>query len=380
MGIEEWLRDIYLRANLLTRSNRFYDIDCQRKFIESIDPPKTNIERTYAQYISQKYLAIKGTYFFYNVGSAIAIIMYKHRKQTKPEFVSNCDAVFLDDGIGTSIIPQSLYQEYPNIVSIDAVSSGYIDDDLLCKLKAIEEKYPKEKYLYLKCLVRASTYNKIICQYSPRAIITYSEDSFCSSFLTEYCNSKGVKHINIMHGEKEFLIVDSFFSFDKLYVWEQHYLNLFKELHADVRDVQVEKPPLLLIDIDRSKLVKNMVTVYLQEEDKSSLQKWLEIIKRLRNRYIVEVRPHPRMVRKDLLKDIASEVVFQDPNKVRIEDSLAMTEYVIGRDSTVLYQAYLLGKTVIIDNVTDKDKYNILQRGNYIMLEKEHVLLSEFLT
>ena len=45
--------------------------------------------------------------------------------------------------------------------------------------------------------------------------------------------------------------------------------------------------------------------------------------------------------------------------------------------STVLYQAYSCRKHIVIDDITSEQEYKKLREQKYIMLNKEHLLLSK---
>ena len=76
-------------------------------------------------------------------------------------------------------------------------------------------------------MVKLAMYRYQYEVYHPKAMIVDEEYSYTSSFLTEYCHRLGVEHIDIMHGEKLYFIRDTFFCFDRCYVWDGYYRDLF---------------------------------------------------------------------------------------------------------------------------------------------------------
>ncbi|MDY0388719.1 MAG: hypothetical protein RBT65_16670, partial [Methanolobus sp.] len=60
-----------------------------------------------------------------------------------------------------------------------------------------------------------------------------------------------------------------------------------------------------------------------------------------------------------------------------ISASINRTTCVVSLYSTVLFQSHFINKKVIIDNLSDINKFNKLLDLKYIMLNKEHTLLSD---
>ena len=70
--------------------------------------------------------------------------------------------------------------------------------------------------------------------------------------------------------------------------------------------------------------------------------------------------------------------VIENPSEVSIESSLGRTKYVIGLATTVLSEAYVEGKTIVIDDLSDPDKFNNLSERKFLPLQRPHILFSEF--
>lgn len=69
----------------------------------------------------------------------------------------------------------------------------------------------------------------MITKYQSKAIVVHNEYSFTSSILTAYCETRNVLHINVMHGEKMYYIRDSYFRYDRCYVWDAYYRDLLSQ-------------------------------------------------------------------------------------------------------------------------------------------------------
>lgn len=60
--------------------------------------------------------------------------------------------------------------------------------------------------------------------------------------LTDYFHTRGVKNINVQHGEKLMFIRDSFFHFDECYVWGDYYVKMFVRMKAEPNQFIVSVP------------------------------------------------------------------------------------------------------------------------------------------
>ena len=138
-------------------------------------------------------------------------------------------------------------------------------------------------------------YRYNIEKYSPEIFLVTSEYSWTSSILTEFCEKNKILHINYMHGNKWYVIRDSFFKFHKCYVWDEHYAEIFCELKAFEGQFEVidylDFIPQINIEI---KELYN--TYYLQiDETENELEQIIAILEKLRLKtgYKGKIRCHP---------------------------------------------------------------------------------------
>ena len=349
-----------------------------------IAEPKDNYERSHAQYRCQCFLSKSAKNVIYNFLSfwimPVFFIILRFKPSRK---IQTCDAVYLENGINKSIIPESLKAEFPNIIQVYFADDSCIDRHAAFFLFHVFLKTPSSFFMNLKTLCKIAMYCSAINSYSPKAIITYTEMSFCSSILTEYCHSCGIEHINIMHGEKTSTIRESFFSFDRFYVWHEHYINLFSKQRVKKDQFIVEQPNAVNMDLHNIKVPirdRYDYTFYLDNETKARLIELRKVVLELKKAHLrVILRPHPRGLNNNLIRHYFSEDMIESPANITIEYSIAKTKYVVGRFSTVLYQAYNNNKSVVIDDITDVDFFKTLAESNYIMLNLQHELLSSVL-
>ncbi|WP_332843459.1 hypothetical protein, partial [Paraclostridium bifermentans] len=208
------------------------------------------------------------------------------------------------------------------------------------------------------------------------AILVNSEYTFTSSILTLYCRSNNIEHINIMHGEKLFNIRDSFCEFDRFYIWDEYYKHLLTKLNMPEKQFIVSTPKIKKYGINKKYNHLN-VKYYLQLETDQELEKISSKLKELKVLgYNVFVRPHPRYSDLKKIESIFNGIKIENLD-TSIEESIDSTNYVISKFSTVLYEAYLRNKNIVIDDISNEKLYEDLKNYEYIMISKEHTLLSD---
>lgn len=225
-------------------------------------------------------------------------------------------------------------------------------------------------------------YSFAIKTYSPKAIICCSEYSFTSSFMTQYCASKNVELINVMHGEKVFFMRDAFFRFNRCYVWNDYYVKLLSSLKAEKTQFIVELPPSMQFLHERKFVVKKCVdfTYYLAAESNEELiiiKNALEKILNNKNNTSIAVRPHPRYTNIEFANDLFKQFMIEDVNAITIEESILRTKNAIAVYSTVLNQAYNNGTNIVIDDISSPFRYNKLHAVKYIFADTNAQKLSD---
>lgn len=352
----------------------------QKKKIDSFEEPKDLIERSYYQYLSQTYNLPFILRFLQNATAIPFILYYIIRVFTYEDEHNHQDfnsAIFLREGVSKDILPNSLLNEYAKIEEMPLNGSIYFDSHDKKMLLRYFKNYIKSPFFILKCLIKIGVYSNVIHNYKPNAIITHNEYSFTSSILTKYCNEMKVEHINVMHGEKLFNIRDAFVKFDRFYVWDEHYVNLFIKMRADKLQFRVEIPQKFQSNKYNTQEYDYELTYYLAGEDEESLNILANNLKKLiipTNK--ICIRYHPRHSNIEQLGRIFSEFNMQDPEVISIEESLMKTNFVASLYSTVLYEAYIAGKEIIVDDITNNYRYNKLKSLEYIIINKNHILLS----
>ncbi|MDE5759236.1 MAG: hypothetical protein K2H85_11570, partial [Allobaculum sp.] len=276
------------------------------------------------------------------------------------------------------VVPDELVAEFhPDNVHWDESLALRMSD--LPFIFSLVVRYLRHPYFVLKVVLKIALYQSVICRYDPRTFIVGNEYSFTSSILTAYCRNKGICHIDVMHGEKLYYLRDSFFCFDRCYVWAPYYVNLFIRLKASPDQFRVAVPPSLHIDTAAYKNSKVYADVkyYLGDNAEEDFASIIESLRPFRDAGMsVKYRLHPRYSNRVIVCKYCSNEDIEDPNEVPIQESISNMTYAVGSYSTVLMQALLAGKTVILDDVTYRKTYDQLKEMGYILSNKPHHRLS----
>lgn len=353
----------------------------QKSFLESLPEPKDLLERSYAQYRCQMMLERPILRVMYQLAAMLLLPVYRRQllRRPPPRKEETADAVFLSED-SERLLPETLRTAFPVLCQ----AWGYQGSSLLRKedlalLSTLRRRYPTAFYFRFKCMAKLAMYRYQYELYHPKALIVDEEISYTTSFLTEYCHRLGVEHINVMHGEKLYYIRDSFFCFDRCYVWDECYRRLFFDLRAEPTQFRVEIPPSMQPWEKPSTPPEVDLTYYLQEEPTEQRMQIAAALHTLQARgMVIAVRPHP-LYCDDTLLEIFSGFALEMPGNCSIEQSILRTKCAVSLYSTVLLQASINGVAVVIDDLTAPERFAQLKSLRYIMLDKPHGLLSALL-
>lgn len=356
-----------------------YPIEKQKKYLNSFREPKNDLERSYNQYCCQMKFNGKVMTVLLNMASLPLLIYFYKKKSMTNVKKEKYDAVFFSEGISEDVIPKSLRKEFSDWLIVQNHGENITKQDK-SYFKKLIRCYPVSWHFLLKCLIKIRFYSYEIQIHSPKAIVVCGEYSFTSSVLTDYCKVNNVLHIDVMHGEKLFSMRDSFFRFDRCYVWDQYYEKLLMELRAESDQFKIEVPPSLKFT-KKSEISKMYdYTYYLAAENENVLRLIAESLKKLKeNGFKIAVRPHPRYSNIEQIKKFFGFAEIEETGKCTIEDSLMRTKCAISLYSTVLNQAICNDVSITIDDVSNPSNFKKLEELGYMCLKKQHKLLSEII-
>lgn len=368
----------------IRRGNKtLFDVSRQEEesYLKKLGPAKDDFDRSYKQYRCQNLFMPKWKVVTLNIIALFLFfpaVIYLLLKRLTVKRRGVLQAIGDFKGI-TEIIPETLQRRYD--ITITELSGPSLAVSDLTFIFQMALRYPLAPYCTLKCTLKLGEYSQSVYCYNPTAIIVHNEPSFTVSVLTNFCDRKGVKHINVMHGEKLFFIRDSFFRFNECYVWSEHYVRLFTSMNAESKQFIVEIPHSLIIDTQKYMNKKDYadykyyLAIYNEKEIKSIVQSLSFVGLKGET---VKFRPHPRYSNIKLLEKYVGEEQIEYPKEVSILSSVSNLKYAVGSFSTVLNQAFFSGKAVICDDVTFKEQYEKLVELDYILAKNSLASLSDY--
>ena len=382
MSLIELLKKIAIKVMKRQRNVFEVDVKKQKLFLQRLMEPRNDVERSYCQYKCHVFLKGKLVASMQNILSLVLVPIYskvfKCNARNCSLFEREYEAVFLNEDKPKNILPNELSEKYSEI-KYNADCKPTLKKNDIAFLKEIIKGGRYSSFFVFRCMCDIAQYSAIISRYSPKVIITCAEYSFTSSILTLYCNRMNIKHVDVMHGEKLYYIRDSFFRFDQCFIWDRHYYELFKKMRADTRQFVISIPESLKKSEKENITKVYDYTYYLGAENSKQLMLIREVLDKLKcvANQTVCVRPHPRYSDMDVVNKIFREIDVEDIKRITIEESICRTRGAISLYSTVLLQAYNNGISVIIDDMTSIEMFEKLKDLDYIILNKEHRLLSE---
>ncbi len=378
MNFANKLKELAVKLELSNNSVFGYPVDKQKQYIAHFPEPKDDFQRSYFQYKCQMRMNKPLVSFLLNIAS-LPLLIFLFFKCGSRQNCPQKDSVFFSDGKPENIIPDVLRKDAGEIEVVNEKKRSLSNDDKKFIIR-LWLKYPFSFQFIAKCLLKIQYYNYEIQRLHPKNIIVCNEYSFTSSVLTQYCEERGIKHINVMHGEKLYYMRDSFFRFHECYVWDDFYKDLFVKMRAEPTQFKIAVPPSL--KFPESDAVPKTVdyTYYLGAERGLKLRTIVNALECMRQRSLkVAVRPHPRYTDLNEFTRIAPGIEIEDCKKLTIEQSLKRTTHAISVYSTVLNQACNNEIGIVLDDLSDKDTFNLLKERLYIMLNKSHELWSSII-
>ena len=371
------------KAQAVPLEELYLEQEVQSKILEKLKE-STNLNsllsRSYSQYLAQKSLQSFTKNFTFNFFSFfifwpyLLLCLAKYLLNTGKAFTKPTNnGIFFEPTL--EMLPKSLIESYDCSLKINKQLLNLSDIYFIFKIFV---HYPLSFYFLTKIAYKVSYYRANLHLKNPKSFICCSEYSFTSSILTEWCNQNAVLHINIMHGEKLFHIVDSFSSFHQFYVWSPFYLDLFKKLYCSADKFIIELPATFnnLISL-RKHTDHRTLTIFLQTKDPEAWQRIATHLKQNNSYFKVKIRPHPRWLSDGLVQNIFTGFEIENPRNVSIIESIGTTNFVCSAFSTVLFQGHLAGRKLIIDDLSNPLLYNRFKSLDLGALNLEHTLLSE---
>jgi len=367
------------------------DVNEWKSFLESLPVPHNAIERAYNKYLCRQYfLGRKKRIIMDLAGLAMMIAELpfllvsgkkRNTKITRSLVLEKHSEVGYED-----VVPQELFGEYKKYRVIDKVDKkvGLISKESRSYLFRCISHYPFKFFFHYFVCKELIAHDYIINRFSPEAVAVYvNERNVASPILKEIYSAQNRRFISFMHGEYLLNMIQAYMSFTDYYVWDESYIDTFSGfLRTDISRFHVYKPLKLQKKWDLEKITPEYTfTYYFSNESKDAIKIIADTFSAFRrNGYKCKVRPHPRFMQN--IQDMAGEfegVLIETPSEITLEESLGNTEFVIGLATTVLFEAEIEGRKIVIDDISNKNLFDNLSARRFRLLSHEHLLLSELL-
>ncbi len=383
MDFLQWAKEQISRNAIFRTSEFTLPVADQLAFLNALPEPEDDLARSYNQYRCQMRLSNGVMRLICQLAALVLLPVYRLRLMHAPSPRAEAprDAVFLFAG-NERVLPDTLRAEFPALYQVrEYQSSSLLKKEDMALLSTLRRRYPTAFYFRFKCMLKLAMYRYQYEVYHPKAMIVSEEYSYTSSFLNEYCRRLGVEHINVMHGDKTLMIRDSFFHFDRCYIWDDHFAKLFLQLRTEPTQFRIELPPAMQ-PWDTQGAEKTVdYTYYLQIETPRMLENIAESLQKLRKSgAVVAVRPHPLYSDMETVRRLFSDFEIEEKNTVSIETSILRTRHAIARHSTVLFQAHINHVSIIIDDITNPQQHQQLKDLKFWGFSLPHTLLSEVIS
>lgn len=388
------LKKIYAFLNFNAVNDPYSErmpLEKQKEFLSELPEPVDDYERSFYKYkcfIQYCYYKKKFLVFLFNLGAMFIypFLMIKLRKNSAKTDRKGKKAGAVIENIprlpNDDVYPEALKNEYDNAVEITEINylKGQLGSSALAICREMKKRFFFHFYFRLIVMLKLAQFSSYIQQYNPGKIIFYSyEREFSGPLQTLLCEQENVEFISYMHGDYLYAIAFAFQRYTRFFVWDEWYRKMFQELRCSF-DAEIYLPDKLkgIAEKKPPKACEFFATYYFSAETRDcamAIRKVFDQFYSLNLR--CKIRPHPRYSDTEMLKEVFSGVVVEDPREVSLAESISNSFYVIGLNTTVLSQAFYSGKEVVIDDISMEREYRVLKDKGYIMLNRPHLLLSE---
>ena len=378
----------------IKKRNTIEDIHKWRNYIATFPEPKNAIQASYARYKCRMYHFSRIKKFIMNAFGFVALFVELFyiftAKEHEHELIKGRAVIERARDIPdySDIVPEEILNEFKRLEVIDNFNKKFAP---LCKtarrwLLQCVRAHPFDFFYIYFVYMELATHSHILLNYNPESVFVYiNERNSASPILTKMYEDEGRSFCSFMHGEYALQLIMAFMSFSKYYVWDKSYIEMFKEdLRCNIGEYIVYTPKKLQKKWHLEDTIPTyFCTYYFSGESKESVIKVAEALIRLNNHgKRCSVRLHPRyLLHKKLLEDTIAEtdISIENAYELSIKDSLARTKYVVSLKSTVLSEAHVEGREIVLDDISDKEHFDILSMQKFNVFNKPHLLFSELI-
>ena len=366
------------------------DVDEWYRFLEALPEPKDCYEAVYNKYCCRNlhYSASKKKVLDLAAYAPLKAAMryVSKTEKTLPELSGNTLLIEIRKDIDyREVLPKELPKKYTALKTTEIAEVDY--NDLTVEAKALfmelRRRYSREYYLQLFVLRKLAIHSRYLKEFNPAATAVFVyERNVATPLIRKLYEDSGRRFISFMHGEYLLQIIQAYMGFSEYYVWDKMYIPMFRDdLRCQIGEYFVTTPLKLTKKWKLEEIEPTVFcTYYFSGESTASIQRISELFRKLKAEgKDVRVRPHPRYSHLKLISQSFDPEMIEDPHTVSMEESLARTRYVVGLHTTVLSEAQVEGRTAVIDDIGDPEQFKNLKKRKFVVLEREHRLLSEII-
>lgn len=285
------------------------------------------------------------------------------------------------------VIPQEFFNAFEKIEIIENINKkfGFITKESRKYLLTCIRRHPTDFFFQYFVCKELIAHDYIIRKFVPQATAVYvNERNVATPILKKLYEENNRKLLSFMHGEYLLNLIQAYMSFSDYYVWDESYIDNFKNfLRCDIDNYHVYTPKKLEKKWNLEQVCpKYQLTYYFSNDSFEVIEIIAKVFSALQKKSVnCKVRPHPRFIQKVLDRsDLFKNIFIENPSVVSLEKSLGDTEFAVGLFSTVLFEAKVEGRSVIIDDISDRKSFVNLKNRRARLLTQEFRLLSSVLT
>jgi len=183
------------------------------------------------------------------------------------------------------------------------------------------------------------------------------------SVLTLYARTHGQHLYDVQHGDMAVTSATSFFEVDRMYCWNQHYIDMMLLTHARADFRIYENPSFILSEAEKNMprsgvgvFMPDFITLPTQEEKDA----FVAALNALSKQCKVSLRPHPAYMHQcmALAPQLSPSIEITDPASESSKQFLLRHEVVVGTLSSALLEGVMLGRPVIFIRNTYLERFS----------------------
>ena len=362
----------------------------QMEYLDNFPEPEDDFERSYFKYkcfCEYCYYKRKWMVAVYNIGAMVLLpFVHSNLRKAKPSepFIEKMDAVIenVPRLPNADVIPQEIVDKYPKVKEIEVVdyTDAFLSDEAEAIYQELKKRYFSKFYFRMIAAQKLGQFSRFLKAYKPEAIAFYScEREFTGPLQAMLCERCGAEYLAFMHGDYISTLSFAFQRYSKYYVWDESYKDMFDRLKC-ASPMTVYRPSKLkgIATPINEKECTYFATYYFSDETRKEAESIYETFSKFEAEGLrTKIRPHPRFSDLEMLGEVFKDIMIEDTKNYSLSDSITNSLYTVGLNTTVLSEACFSGKKVVIDDISNSQKYMELDERGYVMIKRPHILLTE---